>query len=131
MVKVSIVPRITETDGLGHISNTTIPIWLEHSRRELFENFNGDLSFMNFRLLLVNTNINYRKEIFVDSVVEVESFVKEYGNTSVKFKETIKQYNQVCVEAETIYVNIDTKTHKKKLLSDADKEILNRFKEGI
>lgn len=129
MVKISIIPRITETDGLGHISNTTIPIWLEHARRELFEKFNGDLSFSNFRLLLVNTNISYRKEIFVDSEVIVESFIKEYGNTSIKFKEIIKQNNKTCVEAETVYVNVDAKTHEKKLLTEVDIEILNEFKE--
>ena len=40
-----ITPRVSETDGVGHINNVFVPIWLEAGRREIFKIFSPDLSF--------------------------------------------------------------------------------------
>ncbi|MGM0876104.1 MAG: hypothetical protein ACQEWV_15325 [Bacillota bacterium] len=36
MYKTIIEPHVSETDGVGHINNTTIPIWFEAGRNDLF-----------------------------------------------------------------------------------------------
>lgn len=45
MFTTTITPRVSETDGVGHINNTTVPVWFEAGRHEIFKLFTPDLSF--------------------------------------------------------------------------------------
>lgn len=53
MFTTVIVPRVSETDGVGHINNTTIPVWFEAGREEIFKMFTPDLSFKNWRMVII------------------------------------------------------------------------------
>ncbi|MEC8369292.1 MAG: acyl-CoA thioesterase, partial [Pseudomonadota bacterium] len=35
MIETPIIPRVSETDGAGHIANTVIPIWFEGGWTEI------------------------------------------------------------------------------------------------
>jgi len=37
--ELKIKPRFCETDALGHINNTSVPMWFEQGREPLFEFF--------------------------------------------------------------------------------------------
>lgn len=52
MLNEELKPRFSELDGLGHINNTTLPIWFEHARTPLFEIFNPDLKLDGWNLIL-------------------------------------------------------------------------------
>ena len=58
MIRTAIAPRVSETDSAGHINNCFVPIWLEAGRREIFRILTPDLRFANWRVALVNTNID-------------------------------------------------------------------------
>ena len=43
MLVDTITPRFCDTDALGHISNTTLPVWFEGARDPIFRWFTPDL----------------------------------------------------------------------------------------
>ena len=65
MFITKIQPRVSETDGAGHINNTTIPIWFEAGRDEIFKLFTPDFSFKNWKLVLANMNIDFITIFFI------------------------------------------------------------------
>lgn len=128
MFKKIIEPRISETDGMRHINNTTVPVWLEGSRNELFSIFNPTKEFSKWTLLIVNTNINYRNEIFFGEDVEVRCWIKKIGNSSLVLYEEIWQSGHLCVDAETTYVNVDSTSKKSMRISDEIRIVLEKHK---
>ena len=72
-----IEPRVSETDGVGHINNTTIPIWLEAGRNKLFKLFNPDDTFHDWKMIILKTNVEYVAQIYFGKDVEVKTWVKK------------------------------------------------------
>ena len=64
MFETPITPRVSETDGVGHVNNVFVPIWFEAGRREIFRILTPDLSFGRWRVALVNMNVDYLDQIF-------------------------------------------------------------------
>lgn len=105
MFKTIIEPRVSETDGVGHINNTIVPVWLEAGRNKIFKLFNPDYSFDNWKMIILNTNIDYVHQIYYGENAEIRTGIKKLGNTSLQLYEEIWQNNMLCVKATTIYVN--------------------------
>ncbi len=42
-------PSFTDTDALGHINNTRLPVWFERARNDLFRLFTPDLDPKKWR----------------------------------------------------------------------------------
>lgn len=112
MYKTIIEPRVSETDGVGHINNTTIPIWLEAGRNELFKLFMPNLSFTNWNMIVVNVNIDYIAQIHYGTNVEVHTNVKKIGNSSLVLYEEIYQEERLCIKGNTTYVYYDQELGK-------------------
>ena len=64
-----ITTRVSETDGVGHINNVYVLIWFEAGRRKIFEIFSPNLSFKQWKLALVNINIDYKDQLFLSDDV--------------------------------------------------------------
>lgn len=112
MIQTILAPRVSETDGSRHINNTTIPIWLEAGRNELFELFTPGGSFEKWKLVIVNTNITYVAQLFYGRPVTVNMWVQKIGTTSLALYEEIHQDGRLGVKAHTTYVNFDFGTQK-------------------
>ncbi|MEH7438637.1 thioesterase family protein [Neobacillus drentensis] len=109
MYKKIIEPRVSETDGVGHINNTTIPIWFEAARNEIFKLFTPDSSFENWKMIILNMNVDYMKQIYFGKDVEVFTWVKKIGNSSLQLYEEIHQEGIVCAKGTVTYVNFNLK----------------------
>jgi acyl-CoA thioester hydrolase len=107
MFTTRIVPRVSETDGAGHINNTVAPVWLEAGRKEIFRIFTADLGFASWRLALVNMNVDYVAQLYWQHEVEVRTWVDRVGTTSVRLYEEIWQRDTPCVRASATYVCFD------------------------
>ncbi len=121
MYKKIIEPRVSETDGVGHINNTTIPVWFEAARNNIFKLFTPDLSFQNWRMIILNMNIDYVNQIYFGEDVEVYTWVKRIGNTSLELYEEIHQNGTLCAKGTVIYVNFNTKNQKSEPIPDSIK----------
>jgi acyl-CoA thioester hydrolase len=118
MYRTIIEPRVSETDGVGHINNTTIPIWFEAGRNQLFKLFTPDSSFGNWKMIILNMNVDYVGQIYFGRDVEINTWVKRIGKTSLELYEEIHQDNRLCVKGSAIYVNFNLQTQKSEPISE-------------
>ena len=116
MFKTTIVPRVSETDGAGHINNTVVPIWFEAGRREIFRILTPDLAFERWRLALVNMNVDYLAQIYLDKTARVSTWVERIGTKSFSLYEELWQIEQLCAKGTVTYVYFDYKSNKPKTI---------------
>lgn len=126
-MQTKIEPRFSETDAVGHINNTVIPVWLEASRNELFWMFNPNMSFDDWKLVVVNMNTNYKDEIYFGHDVVVYNWVKKIGNSSLQLYEEIWQNGRLCVDSTVTYVNVDLHTKKTETIPPHLREQLTKY----
>ncbi|SDQ94520.1 acyl-CoA thioesterase [Virgibacillus salinus] len=126
MYQTVIEPRVSETDGVGHINNTVIPVWLEAARIDLFRLFTPDLSFEDWKMIILKMNVDYIGQIFFGIDVIVCTWVKKIGNSSLQLYEEIWQDERLCVKATVTYVNYDLKKQKSEPIPDPIKQELEQ-----
>ncbi|GAB3053085.1 acyl-CoA thioesterase [Virgibacillus ainsalahensis] len=112
MYKKIIEPRVSETDAVGHINNTTLPIWFEAARNPIFKLFTPDDAFEKWRMIILHTSVDYERQIYFGKDVEVYTWVKRIGNTSLELYEEIHQDGNLCAKGKAIYVNYNRKKGK-------------------
>ena len=112
------MPRVSETDGVGHINNVFVPIWFEAGRREIFCIFSPNLDFVNWRLALVKVTVEYIDQLYLAENVEIRTGIEKIGNSSFTIKEEIYQTNRLCAKGEAIYVNYNFKEKKSEPISN-------------
>ena len=124
MIFTKIVPRVSETDGVGHINNVFVPIWFEAGRREIFRIFSPKLDFINWKLALVKVTVEYVDQLYLAEDVDIKTGIEKIGTSSFTIKEEIHQTNRICAKGEAIYVNYNFRDKKSEPISD---EIRNRL----
>ena len=124
MIFTKIVPRVSETDGVGHINNVFVPIWFEAGRREIFRIFSPKLDFINWKLALVKVTVEYVDQLYLAEDVDVKTGIEKVGNSSFTIKEEIHQTNRICAKGQAIYVNYNFRDKKSEPISN---EIRNRL----
>ena len=124
MIFTKIVPRVSETDGVGHINNVFVPIWFEAGRREIFRIFSPKLDFINWKLALVKVTVEYVDQLYLAEHVEVKTGIEKIGTSSFTIKEEIHQTNRICAKGQAIYVNYNFRDKKSEPISH---EIRNRL----
>ena len=124
MFETEIIPRVSESDGVGHINNNFIPVWLEAGRREVFRIFTPDLNFDAWRLALVNINIDYTAQIYFHENAAVRTWVERIGNKSFTLYEEIWQNERLCAQGMATYVHFDYLSQSSKSLPEAERNAL-------
>ena len=118
MIFTNIVPRVSETDGVGHINNVFVPIWFEAGRREIFRIFSPNLDFLNWKLALVKVTVEYVDQLYLAEAVEIRTGIEKIGNSSFTIKEEIHQTKRLCAKGEAVYVNYNFKEKKSEAISN-------------
>ena len=104
MIETPIIPRVSETDGAGHINNTVIPIWFEGGRTEIFRVLTPDLDFKNWRVALVNMNADYLAQTYFQDPAVVRTWVDKVGTKSFTLYEELWQGARLCAKGTATYV---------------------------
>lgn len=112
MWTTSITPRVSETDGAGHINNNFVPVWFEAGRREVFRILTPDLSFAGWRVALVNMNVDYLAQTYFQEDAQVRTWVERLGTKSFTLYEELWQGERQTAKGTVTYVyfNYDTQT---------------------
>lgn len=118
--EASIKPRFSETDMRGHINNTVIPVWLADGRAALFREELG----CRVPTMVVNLNVDFRRELHWGSMVTVRTAIEKIGNSSICFFQELWQNGQPCVQARTTIVTLDSETRKPIRVPDAERTLL-------
>jgi len=107
MWKTPITPRVSETDGAGHINNAFIPIWFEAGRREIFRILTPDLGFENWQVALVNMNVDYLAQTYFNESALVKTWIERIGTKSFTVYEELWQGRRHCAKGTATYVYYD------------------------
>ncbi|MEK5232455.1 thioesterase family protein [Lysinibacillus sp. FSL K6-0232] len=130
MFTTVITPRVSETDGMGHINNTVVPIWFEAGRKGIFEIFTPTLSFDNWKCVVVNLNVDYINEIHYGQDVTIHTYIKEIRNSSYLIEEEMYQNNQLCSRGTATYVNFNKTTRKAEPIPEELRQQLEKHKKN-
>lgn len=126
MYRTVIEPRVSETDGVGHINNTTVPVWLEAGRNPIFHLFTPDNSFKNWRMIILRMNVEYVSQLYYGKLAEVRTWVRRIGNSSLELYEEIHQDQGLCAKGTALYVNFNVQTQTSEPIPEEIREELRK-----
>ncbi|AFU97992.1 acyl-CoA thioesterase [Simiduia agarivorans] len=113
MFEKTIAPRFCETDALGHVSNTTLPIWFEDARQPVFELFTPDLDLSNWPLILARFEIDFRAQIYYGQDVTLKTGISKLGNSSLEVYQEAWQNGILAATGKTVLVHFDYQNQSK------------------
>jgi acyl-CoA thioester hydrolase len=121
--RLTIRPRFSETDALGHINNTVAALWFEEGRLHLcFEE-----AKITQKTVLAKLEINYIREVHFGEDIEVVTSVTRLGNSSITYEQKISQGNEICLDAQAVAVTYDSEQRTSMPISEDSRNKLHAF----
>lgn len=124
MYKTTITPRVSETDAIGHINNTTLPVWFEAGRHPIFKLFTPDHDFTKWKMVIVKTTLEFMNQVYFGEDVEIRTWVKRIGNTSLELYEELYQEDKICAKNTVIYVNFNLANQQSERITNEIRNVL-------
>lgn len=128
MFRTHIHPRFCDTDALGHIGNTVVPVWLLEAREGLLKLFAPDLDFRKASLVVVRSEIDFLAELHFGTDVTVTTALEKIGNTSLVVLQDVLQDDVVRCRARTVMVNFNAQSRSAQPISDTLREKLEEHR---
>ncbi|HEX8391109.1 MAG TPA: thioesterase family protein [Longimicrobium sp.] len=114
--------RSTELDALGHVNNAKYMEYLEWSRFEWVKQNGIPLDFFGksrLSTVLVNVNINFRREAHLGDRLGVRTWLAEMGRSSFRIgQEIVNQRGERVADATVTSVMFDTTTRASVYIPD-------------
>ncbi|OZG70450.1 thioesterase [Hahella sp. CCB-MM4] len=105
-------PRYSETDAMGHINNTVLPVWFEKARDPIFELFMPGRDLSKANLITVKYEIEFSNEIRYEHDVQISTGIKKLGNSSLTVVQQLMQNDKLCAVGQTTIVHFDYENKK-------------------
>lgn len=121
-----ILPRVSETDAVGHINNTTLPVWFEAARNPIFELFTPDHDFTKWKMVIVKTTLEFVSQVYFGKEAEVRVWVKKIGNSSLELYEELHQNGRLCARNIAVYVNYNLQKQQSEAIPTSIRKELSR-----
>ncbi|WIO75352.1 thioesterase family protein [Porticoccaceae bacterium LTM1] len=102
-----ITPRFSETDILGHISNTTLPVWFETGRDGFFRRVHPAMTTHDWPLILARIELDLKAQIHLGNDVIIRTGLEKIGNSSVVVYQEAWQNDILAACAKTVMVYFD------------------------
>ena len=121
-----IMPGFYETDAIGHINNTVIPMWFEKGRMPLFKYFTPDLDPGKWNLILVRIEVDYIAQIGYEDQVTIKTGVQRIGTSSFVVRQEAIQKQALCARGQTTMVHFDYEQNKSMPLPTGIRQVLEQ-----
>ncbi|GIU52368.1 MULTISPECIES: acyl-CoA thioesterase [Shewanella] len=121
---LTLTPRFCETDALGHINNTVIPVWFEAARDPIFEIVNPGQDLSKWNMIIAGFNIAFNAPTFYGQDVLVKTHISRVGNSSFEIAQSCWQNGRQTAEAKTTMVHYDYQAEKSQPMTAEVKEQL-------
>jgi len=115
------MPRFSETDALGHINNTALPVWFEGARDPVFRFFTADLATNQWRLILAKIEVEFQGELFYGQEVEIKTGIRHIGKSSFVVEQSVWQHGEQCALGKAVMVRYDFAEKRAQPLSEQEK----------
>ncbi|NRA54391.1 MAG: acyl-CoA thioesterase [Gammaproteobacteria bacterium] len=126
MLATSISPRFLETDALGHINNTVLPMWFEAAREPVFRMFSPELDLKDWKLMLGKFSVTFHAETHYGSEVEIKTYISRIGGASFDVYQECWQNGTKTVSGLTTMINF---CHQEKKSQPLPQHIIDLMKE--
>lgn len=126
MFSENISPRFSDTDALGHINNTMVPIWFEGARTPVFKLFTPELDLKNWPLILAKINVDFEAQMFYGLDMEVRTFISRIGGSSFDVFQELWQQGKRVASGTAVMVHFDYRVQKTAQIPDNIRETLNQ-----
>lgn len=124
MYKLPIQPRFSETDGLGHINNTVIPVWFEAAREPIFAIFNPTLNLSQWNLIIAKIEVEYLAQIHYPDAIEIRTYLTKIGNSSMHIQQQVLQNDEIVAKGQCVMVKYDYNSQTSVAITEAEKHSL-------
>lgn len=118
-------PRFSETDALGHINNTVVPVWFEAARVPVFKIFNPEQNLQAWNLIIAKIEVNFVAQMDYQYPVEIRTFISRVGNSSFNVLQEVWQQQQRVAFGECVMVKFDYQSNKASPITEQEKSALN------
>lgn len=118
-------PRFSETDALGHINNTVVPVWFEAARVPVFKIFNPEQDLTAWNLIIAKIEVNFVAQMDYQFEVEIRTFISRIGNSSFNVLQEVWQQGQKVAFGECVMVKFDYGSNKATAISDNEEAALS------
>ncbi len=125
MFTENISPRFSDTDALGHINNTMIPIWFEGARNPIFKIFMPQLDLKNWPLILAKIDVEFHQQLYFEKTIVVKTYIGRLGSSSFTVYQELWQGGEKCVSGNAIMVNFCYQKQKSQPISADIREQLS------
>lgn len=105
-------PRFSDTDALGHISNTTLPVWFEQARMPLFQIFHPTLDVKTWPLIIARVEVDFVAQSYWHLPVEIRTGVGKIGNSSFHAIQEAWQDGQLIARGKAVLIHFDYEAEK-------------------
>jgi len=119
-----ITPRFSDTDALGHINNTMVPIWFEGARDPVFRLFMPELAIKEWQLILAKIDVSYLGQMFYGEGIEIKTSISRIGNSSFDVYQELWQKNHLCASGTAVMIHFCYKNQSSKAIPEQIKNSL-------
>ena len=127
MFTEKVTPRFGDADGLRHINNIALVEWFEVGRNPIFRMFTPDLdlTYENWKLILVRTEFDYLGQMYYGKDVEIRSYITHIGNSSFTIGHEAWQDGELKAKGKAVLVHFDFLNQKSIPIPDSIKTQLH------
>jgi acyl-CoA thioester hydrolase len=105
-------PRFSDTDALGHINNTMVPVWFEGARDDVFRWFSPTLNLAEWRLILAKIDVNFHGQMYYAKEMEVRTYIGRIGSSSFDVYQELWQDDELKSSGTAVMVHFDYQQQK-------------------
>ncbi len=125
MFTETIQPGFSDTDALGHINNTRLPVWFENAREPIFKIFTPEMNLKEWPLILVSMSVDFKLQIYFNAEVEIKTNIKKIGRSSFTVAQQAWQNGRCVATGESIMVHFSYRTEQSIAIPEQIRELLN------
>lgn len=112
MFHLELEPRFSDTDALGHISNTTLPVWFEQARTPVFRLFHPTLEVETWPLIIARLEIDLMAQSYWHIPVKIKTGIGRIGNSSFQVIQEAWQGDKQIARGVAVLIHFDYETEK-------------------
>lgn len=126
MFTEQITPRFSDTDALGHINNTMVPVWFEGARDPIFKLFMPELNLAKWQLILAKIDVSFHEQMFYGEAIEARTYISRIGGASFDVYQELWQKGLKCASGTAVMVNFDFETQGSLKITEKIREQLEQ-----
>ena len=128
MFHYELEPRFSDTDALGHISNTSLPVWFEQARTPIFQIFHPSLDVKTWPLIIARLEIDLMAQSYWHKPVRIRTGIDKIGNSSFHVAQEAWQGDKQIARGVAVLIHFDYRTEKALPIPDDIREKLSEHR---